>query len=125
MAESLGDERQRHRRSDQMNLNGMIKHEYQDDRGVPRTILVKDSFQVVDEGIPLLDLSGLELPREMEDCLVLNLRLQGIAEYADALKPGSQDKIAQALRAVIKASVQDVLTICQREQSLLSEAGYK
>ena len=108
-----------------MNLKGMIKHEYQDDRGVPRTILVRDTFQSVDEGIPMMDLSGLELPQDLEDRLVLNLRLQGIVEYADALKPGSQDKIAQALRAIIKASVQDVLAICQREQSLLEGGGYR
>lgn len=107
-----------------MNLKGMVKAEYTDDHGIRRPVLVKDEFQDACEGIPLMDLGGMDLPKELEGRLLGNLRDMGIVEYRDALMPGASDKIAQAIRATIKASVQDVLTICQGEYKMLQEAGY-
>lgn len=91
--------------------------------GAPRLMLVKDG-QRPEVGIPLLDLSGLELPEDIEAALRRELWARGIREYADALHPGAADEIAAALRAAIRLSVSSIVLICQGEQALLKEIGY-
>lgn len=91
--------------------------------GAPRRVLVRDG-QRPDVGIPMLDLSALELPADIEAALRQELWARGICEYADALRPGAAEAIAGALRAAFKVSVSSIMLISQSELTLLKEAGY-
>lgn len=91
--------------------------------GAPRRVLVKEG-QHPEVGIPLLDLSALELPEDIEALLRQELWARGICEYADALRPGAAEDIAGALRATFKAAASSIVLISQREHQLLKEAGY-
>lgn len=89
----------------------------------PQMVLVKGN-QHPDSGIPLLDLGGLDLPKDIEVRLRERLWAHGIREYQDALRPGADEQIAAALRAALKLSVNDIKTLCQGEHNLLKETGY-
>ncbi len=89
----------------------------------PQMMLVRDN-QPPDSGIPLLDLGGLDLPKDIEIRLRERLWAHGIREYTDALRPGSDEAIAAAVRAALKLSVNEIRMLCQEEQRLIKEAGY-
>ncbi len=92
-------------------------------RDGPQMVLVTEG-QPPDAGIPLLDLGGLNLPKDVEIRLRERLWAHGIREYADALRPGADEAIAAAVRAALKLSVSNLKTLCQGEHQLLKEAGY-
>lgn len=103
-------------------MNGFEKHELISEQG-PVMVLAREG-QPPDAGIPLLDLGALELPRDIEAKLREALWARGIREYQDALQPGAAERIAGALRAALKLSVSDIITVAQGEHQILVEAGY-
>ncbi len=107
-----------------MILTDAVKSDYTDQDGVVRRVLITDEEQEVIRGVPLLDVSGLGLPKDIEVEFLKALNGYGILEYSDALKPGGAEAVAGALRSALRVSVHDVLSLCQREQDYLKEAGY-
>lgn len=91
--------------------------------GVNRYMLAIDGGDPSD-GIPLLDLGGLELPEDIETELRRHLWAHGIREYGDALVPGASTAIADAIRSALKVSVRDIIQLCEKEHTLIMEVGY-
>lgn len=93
---------------------------YTDRHGAQHVTLCADGVEA-EYGVPLLDLSSLELPEEVEARLRIELWARGIQEYTDALQPGANAKIAAALRGAFKMAVSSIVTLCSTEHKLLTE----
>lgn len=107
-----------------MKLTDAVMAEYTDTSGVKHKVLVTPEDQDVVRGVPLLDLGGLGLPKDIEIELLKGLESVGITQYSDVLKPGGAELVATALRAALRTSVHDIVSLCNQEQKLLEEAGY-
>lgn len=107
-----------------MKLNDTVIAEYVDTYGVIRKVLVSPEVQDVVRGVPLLDISGLGLPHDVEIEFLKGLESLGVTTYEDVLKPGGAELVGAALRAALRTSVHEVVSLCVRELTLLKEAGY-
>jgi hypothetical protein len=96
----------------------IVRHQYTDPLGIPRTVLLPKGETDVKAGIPVsLDLSPLfgHMPDTFQRELYAALAAQGLVEPADYFKKGAAERFRAAMFTVIKHDFLNVQTIAKEE----------
>lgn len=103
-------------------LNGaalpIVRHQYTDPLGIPRTVLLPKGETDVKAGIPVsLDLSPLfgHMPDQFQRELYAALEAQGLVEPADYFKKGAAERFRAAMFTVIKHDFLNVQSLAKEE----------
>lgn len=96
----------------------IVRKEFTDGFGIPRTVLLPEGETDVKAGIPAsLDLSPLygHMPADFQRELYAALRAQGLVDAADYFKPGAGERFRAAMFTVIKHDFFSVQTLAKEE----------
>lgn len=96
----------------------IVRHQYTDPIGIPRTVLLPKGETDVKAGIPVsLDLSPLfgHMPDTFQRELYTALHAKGLVEASDYFKPGAAERFRAAMFSVIKHDFFNVQTLAKEE----------